>query len=86
MTFMDSKSLKTNDETADFDTGIVKWYNQEKGYGFIEQANGRDLFMHYKEIRGTVQAGDRVKYRVGNGSKGPCACMVRVVKELMSRS
>ena len=37
---------------SDREEGTVKWFNEQKGYGFIERPNGRDLFVHYKEIRG----------------------------------
>lgn len=59
-------------------TGIVKWFNEEKGFGFIEQENGRDLFVHYKECRGKLCQGDTVEYILGEGKKGPCATKVRV--------
>ncbi len=61
-------------------SGLVKWFNEEKGYGFIEQADGRDLFVHYKECRGRIQQGDRVEYVLGEGKKGPCATKVRVTE------
>lgn len=59
-------------------TGIVKWYNESKGFGFLEQADGRDLFVHYKEVRGKLNKGDTVEYFLGEASQGPCACKVRV--------
>ena len=60
-------------------TGIVKWFDQKKGYGFIEQENGRDLFVHYTETRGKLNPGDKVQYELGEGKKGPCATKVRVL-------
>lgn len=60
--------------------GIVKWFNDQKGYGFIEQEDGRDLFVHYKECRGRLRQGDKVEYTLGEGQKGPCATKVRVVE------
>ncbi len=60
--------------------GIVKWYNEQKGYGFIEQANGRDLFVHYTAIRGKLKQGDKVSYELSEGKKGPCATKVKVVE------
>jgi CspA family cold shock protein len=60
--------------------GTVKWFDQTKGFGFIEQANGRDLFVHYTECRGKLNQGDKVEYILGEGKKGPCATKVRVVK------
>jgi CspA family cold shock protein len=57
--------------------GTVKWFNDQKGYGFIEQDGGDDLFVHYSEIRGsgfkTLAEGDRVSFDVGEGQKGPAA-------------
>jgi CspA family cold shock protein len=57
--------------------GIVKWFNNQKGYGFIEQENGEDLFVHYSAIQGsgfkTLAEGDRVTFDVGQGKKGPAA-------------
>jgi cold shock protein len=61
------------------ETGTVKWFNEEKGFGFIERPNGRDLFVHYKEIRGRLREGDKVTYSIGQATKGPCAAEVRVV-------
>jgi len=61
--------------------GIVKWFNDQKGYGFIEQKNGEDLFVHYSAIVGsgfrTLAEGDRVSFDVGEGKKGPTAENVR---------
>jgi CspA family cold shock protein len=61
--------------------GIVKWFNDQKGYGFIEQENGEDLFVHYSAIDGsgfrTLAEGDRVSFDVGEGKKGPTAENVR---------
>lgn len=64
----------------ELETGTVKWFNQEKGFGFIERPNGRDLFVHYKEIRGAINQGDEVSYQIGEAKKGPCAARVKVLK------
>ncbi|MFT5124767.1 MAG: CspA family cold shock protein [Kiritimatiellia bacterium] len=54
--------------------GTVKWFNSEKGYGFIEQETGDDLFVHHSEVRGgDLQEGEPVNYEIGEGRKGPCA-------------
>ena len=58
--------------------GKVKWFSQEKGYGFIEQENGEDLFVHKSEIQGyTLQEGESVEFEIGEGKKGPCATQVK---------
>ena len=59
--------------------GKVKWFNLEKGFGFIEQENGEDLFVHINEVKDqNLQEGDQVEFEVGQGRKGPCATDVRV--------
>ena len=58
-------------------TGNVKWFNETKGYGFIEQEGGPDVFVHFSAIQGdgfkTLQDGQKVQFTVATGQKGPQA-------------
>ncbi|HPA14422.1 MAG TPA: cold shock domain-containing protein [Desulfobacterales bacterium] len=60
--------------------GIVKWFNEKKGYGFIEQDDGQNLFVHYSNINmsgfKTLSQGDRVCFDVKEGNRGPEAMNV----------
>ena len=56
--------------------GTVEWFNQKKGYGFIEQEDGEDLFVHYTQVEGEIKDGDSVEFEVGEGPKGPNAINV----------
>jgi len=57
--------------------GTVKWFNDAKGFGFIEQDNGNDIFVHFSAIKGegfkSIQEGARVQFDVVSGPKGPAA-------------
>ena len=62
-------------------TGTVKWFNDQKGYGFITPDDGgEDLFVHHSEIkaegRTTLRGGQKVEFEIGQGRKGPCATNV----------
>jgi CspA family cold shock protein len=58
-------------------TGTVKWFNEAKGFGFIEQESGPDVFAHFSAITGsgfkTLAEGQKVKFTVTQGQKGPQA-------------
>ncbi len=64
-------------------SGVVKWFNSEKGYGFISQEGGPDVFVHYSAIQGTgyrnLEENQRVEFDVTQGQKGPQAANVRPV-------
>lgn len=59
------------------ETGSVKWFSNEKGYGFIERGNGEDVFVHHSDILGdgfkTLDEGEEVEYEIEDADKGPKA-------------
>ncbi|NVL91572.1 MAG: cold-shock protein [Desulfobacterales bacterium] len=63
--------------------GSVKWFDDRKGYGFIEQEDGPDVFVHHSAINATgfksLREGDQVTFDVEQGQKGPAAANVTVV-------
>jgi len=64
-------------------TGTVKWFNESKGFGFIEQDNGPDVFAHFSAINGsgfkTLLEGQKVSFEVTQGQKGPQASNIELV-------
>ena len=62
---------------ADRETGTVKWFNDSKGYGFIQRDSGDDVFVHHSAIQGegfkSLREGQQVEFEVVQGQKGPAA-------------
>ena len=65
------------------ETGKVKWFNEAKGFGFIERAGGADVFVHYSAIQSTgfrsLDEGQRVEFETTQGPKGPQAERIRAI-------
>lgn len=64
-------------------TGTVKWFNESKGFGFIQQENGPDVFAHFSAIQGTgfktLHEGQQVEFTITQGQKGPQASDITAV-------
>lgn len=60
--------------------GTVKWFNDQKGYGFLSQTGGKDVFVHHSAIQSeghrTLNEGDRVEFSIEQGQRGPAAANV----------
>jgi len=69
--------LQENDVMSETVTGTVKWFNESKGFGFIEQKSGPDVFAHFSAITGsgfkTLAEGQAVEFTITQGQKGPQA-------------
>jgi cold shock protein len=71
--------------TTTMTTGVVKWFNADKGFGFIEQQQGPDVFVHFKNILSTsnsyktLDEGQQVQFKLGRGPKGPQAEEVTLI-------
>jgi len=75
------RACEKSQEIQKMAQGTVKWFNDAKGFGFIEQENGPDVFVHFSEIQGegfkSLAEGDAVTFDVTQGQKGPQSANVR---------
>jgi cold shock protein len=80
--FISRRRTRSLHEELELAQGTVKWFNAQKGYGFIEQAEGKDVFAHVNELAPgvtTLAEGQAVEFEVTEGQKGPQAVNVRPV-------
>lgn len=64
---------------SDKQKGKIKWYREDKGFGFIEIPDGRDVFVHVSQITEDLKEGDEVEFVIKEGKKGPVATEVKKV-------
>jgi len=80
---LQKKNSRTGTWRKEMAEGTVKWFNDAKGFGFIEQDEGPDVFVHFSEIQGdgfkSLAEGDRVSFDVTQGQKGPQSANVRKI-------
>lgn len=79
----DSDTPERSEEERIMPEGIVKWFSDKKGYGFIEQEDGSDVFVHYTKVEAigfrSLKEGDRVVFEIEHTDRGMAASDVRVV-------
>ncbi len=79
-----SKKFSDSGSDSDHETGSVKWFDSSKGYGFITRDMGEDIFVHFRSIKGngyrSLREGQAVKFVVTQGSKGPQAEDIHIIK------
>jgi len=63
------------------ENGTVKWFNQRKGFGFIEREGKDDLFVHKTDVQGFFNEVDKVEFEIGEGQKGPNATNVKKISQ-----
>jgi CspA family cold shock protein len=78
-----SRQVSKTRGSSELATGTVKWFNSEKGYGFIAREGGADVFVHYSQIQASgfrsLEEGQKVEFDVGPGRKGEEAQNVRLI-------